>query len=106
MTFASREESRSLGEPITLFHFQYGDETDHYFGYTDAEEQITNSAKVYMPTPFIMGAVRSSGTLDKQSVEVRTPQNVELAELFRLYPPSQVVTLVVRQGHIGDPDSQ
>ena len=106
MTFAAIEESRTKGEPVALYHFQYGEASDKFFGYTDAEVPITNAGKLYVPLPITMGAVRSSGTLDRQSIEVRTPQNADLAELFRLTPPSQVVTLVVRQGHIGDPDSQ
>lgn len=106
MTFEIREESRSKGEPIALYHFQYGDAADKYFGYTDAETTITTGGKTYEPIPIVMGAVKASGTLDRQSIEVRTPQNVELAELFRLFPPSQVITLIVKQGHANDPDAQ
>lgn len=106
MTFAAIEESRTKGEPVALYHFQYGEAADKFFGYTDAEVAITHLGRIYLPIPIIMGSVRSSGTLDRQSIEVRTPQNVDLAELFRLTPPSQVVTLVVKQGHLGDPDSQ
>ena len=106
MTFAAIEESRTKGEPIALYHFQYGEASDKFFGYTDAETAVAYGGKAYLPIPITMGSVRSSGTLDRQSIEVRTPQNVDLAELFRLTPPSQVVTLVVRQGHVGDSDGQ
>lgn len=106
MTFATYEESRTQGEPISLYHFQYGESSTQFYAYTDGEQAVTYAGKIYLPIPIAMGAVRASGTLDKQSIEVRTPQNVELAELFRLYPPSQVVTLVVRQGHVGDADAQ
>lgn len=106
MTFAAREESRTLGQPVALYHFQYGEGSGQYFGYTDAEQAIGHGGKTYVPIPITMGSVKSSGAPDKQSIEVRTPQTADLAELFRLHPPSQVVTLVRREGHIGDPDAQ
>lgn len=106
MTFAAREESRYLGQPVDLYLFRYGDAPDAFFAYTDAEDAITDSGILYRPIPIMRGAINSSGTLDKAALEIRTPQNVELAELFKLYPPSQVVTLIIRQAHIGDPDGQ
>jgi hypothetical protein len=106
MTFAAQETSRSKGEPITLYHFQYGADFEHYFGYTDAETSIVVDGRTYEPQPIVMGNIRSSGTLERQPVKVRTPQNVRLADLFRLYPPSQVISLVQRRGHVGDPDNQ
>lgn len=33
------------------------------------------------------------------------PRNVEVAEEFRVWPPTQVMTLIIRQGHLSDTDS-
>jgi hypothetical protein len=106
MSFGSRESSRQKGEPVSLFHFQWGLHVSNYYAYTDHEEPITFGGKTYQPIPITMGAVKSSGTLDKQTIEVRTPQNVDLARRFVYAPPSQVITLIVRQGHIGDPANE
>lgn len=106
MTFAAKETSRSKGKPVSLYHFQYGEAADKYYGYTDAEKTIVHMGLVFVPIPIIMGAVKASGTLDRQSIEVRTPQNAELARRYAVTPPSQEITLVVWQGHLDGEDTQ
>lgn len=106
MTFASIEQSRQKGRPTNLFHVRYGDAPNSYYGYTDAEQPITNSGITYSPLAVTRGKIVVSGTLDKATMEVRMSLNVPLAEHFRVYPPSQVVNLTILQGHLSDPDLQ
>lgn len=109
MSFGIRESSRSLGEPISLFFVRYGETPDAYFAYTDAEQIVTIQFDPdlgdvsFLPVPISFGEITASGSLDKASVEMRMPQNTPLADLFKLHPPSQVITLKVFQGH-GDED--
>src|SRR5690606_25380278 len=77
-----------------------------FYAYTDAETAVVFEGITYVPIPISRSAVKASGTLDKSALKVSVPINAEIAELFRIYPPAQVVTLVIRQGHIGDPDSE
>lgn len=110
MTFPIREASRTLGEPISLYFFRYGDTPDAYYAYTDCEQQVEHEFDpqvglvVFQPIPVDRGEITSSGSLDKAAMEIRTPQNAELAQLFSLHPPSQIVTVVIFQGHEGDTD--
>ena len=108
--FQTQEASRTLGEPVDLYLFTYGPGASDYYGYTDAETAITLgtglSARTYTPTAISRDAIKSSGTLDKSALTVSTAGGNVIAELFRVYPPVQVVTLVIYQGHIGDPDSE
>lgn len=106
MTFAARENSRTLGQPVDIYLFRWGDGTNDYFAYTNAEQPLTVDGVTYQPIPISRASVVASGTLDKASLEVRTPTSAELAEKYKLFPPSRVVSLVIRQGHIGDPDHQ
>lgn len=110
MTFAARETSRTLGQPVDIYLFRWGQGANDYFAYTDAEQPITlgtgSSVITYQPIPIMRAAVNSSGTLDKATLEIRTPTNAALAEKYKLFPPSQIISLVIRQGHIGDPDNQ
>ncbi|AOR76566.1 phage BR0599 family protein [Novosphingobium resinovorum] len=101
MTFGAYEESRSLGEPDALYRFSIGDTV---YSYTDAEEEITVDDVVYLPIPIDRGSVNTSGTLDKSSLAVRVPQDNPVADLFRVFPPSEVVGLVIFQGHAPDGD--
>lgn len=112
MTFNIYEASRNRAKPTHLYLFTYGDGPKSFYAYTDAEQPVTFGVDaegdpiVYEPIPIDRGAYTSSGTLDKAAIEIRMPQDLALPELFRIYPPSQVVSMIIRQGHLSDPDNQ
>jgi uncharacterized phage protein (TIGR02218 family) len=75
--------------------------------YTDAEQELTVDGITYQPIPIARDAIVSSGTLDRTGLTVRMPRDVEISELFRVWPPTNVMTLIIRQGHLhedGSPD--
>jgi hypothetical protein len=104
VTFENIEESRDLGEPIDLFFFRYGSAANAYFAYTSGEQEFLLDGIYYTPIPIQRGKFTASGTLDKTQLEVSVPSNTDIADLFRTYPPGQVVTMLIRQGHANDPD--
>lgn len=106
MTFAAREESRTLGEPIHLYSFKYGEGTTDIYGYTDAEADITLDGIVYKAVPFDRDNIKASGSLDNSDLTMRSPADSELAALFRVYPPDREVAVIVREGHADDPDHE
>lgn len=111
MAFEPIEESRLEGEPVTLYEFIYdgvsGDSpaAKSVFGYTDAEIGIIHDGVVYEAVPISVGAINSSGSLDKNALTVRMPRDVALFDLAIVWPPAQIVTLVIRQGHLSDTQS-
>jgi hypothetical protein len=106
MTFDARERTRTLGQPATLYRFVYGTDPTSFFAYTDARSPIDYGGDTYEPIPIARGPVISSGSLDRSTMEIRLPRDLGVCELFQLYPPSHVVTLIIRQGHLDDPDDQ
>lgn len=108
MSFNARETSRTLGSPISLYFFRYGDAPDSYYAYTNAEQPVTHNFDpevgevTFAPIPIDRGPITSSGSLDKATLEIRTPQDSLLSKVFRLHPPSQVVVLTIFNGHDGD----
>lgn len=106
MTFESYETSRSHGGPIDLYLFRYGPGPSDYYAYTDGEEAKTIAGIKYNPVPISRTAISSSGTLDKSELKVMAPQDSEVSELFLIYPPNQVVNMVIKQGHVEDQDSE
>jgi hypothetical protein len=106
MTFATQESSRELGDPIQLFKFTYGPDPGNYYAYTDSTEEQTVDGITYVPRPIQRDTINTDGTLDKSTTKISIDISTEVAELFRVYPPAFVVTLIVFQGHIGDPDSE
>lgn len=106
MTYSTYEESRFSGEPVNLYLFRYGDQASEIYAYCDGDDPVVFQGVTYVPIPIDRTKLSSSGSLDKSNVTVTTPQNTELAQLYLIYPPSSVTTLVMRQGHLGDPDDQ
>lgn len=104
MTFEAKEVSRAQGTPATLYHFAYGEDAAAYFAYTDAEQPVMFDGVAYQPAPIMRGSIATQGTLDKAVLDIQMPTTSGLAELFKLYAPTRVVVVVVRQGHIGEAD--
>lgn len=102
MSFEQYETSRTKGHPITLYQFNNVDGEQYL--YTDAEAAVTHPdfSSPFTPQPIQHGAIRSSGTLDKVDLEIRMPRTVPLSEHFRVYPPGEVVSIIVRQFHKTD----
>lgn len=110
MSFEPIEISRRQGQPVTLFRFVYGGEEGDSpeplsFAYTDAEQEITYDGVVYEPKPVLRDSISASGTLDKSTLSIRMPRDIEVMEEFRVWPPTQPMVLIIRQGHASDPDS-
>jgi len=76
------------------------------YAYTDSVRPFTFQGVTYQPVPINCGTINASGKLDKSTFEVRLPRTAGIADLFRAYPPSQPVALIVRQGHINDEDGE
>lgn len=72
------------------------------FAYTDAENPITKDGIVFQPIPITRASITASGSLDKSTLEVTMAQGQEVGDLYVAYPPSQVVNLIIYQGHVGD----
>lgn len=110
MPFQTQETSRSLGSPVRLFFFKYGDSPTAYYAFTDAEQIVSYSFDPnvgvvnFQPVPITHSAIVSSGSLDKAALSVKAPMDSPLAVNFRVYPSSQVVVLTIFEGHVGTVD--
>jgi hypothetical protein len=106
MSYEDYESSRELGDPIQLFKFIYGPDPSNYYAYTDSTEEQTVDGITYVPKPVNRDTINADGTLDKSAIKVSIDVGTEVAELFRVYPPAYVVSLIIYQGHLEDPDSE
>lgn len=108
MSFGQRESSRQQGDKIELYLFVYGEASDAYYAYTNAERSLNLTVDpdqgmiTFLPLPIKRGKITSSGSRDKKNLEVRTAFDSPIAERFTRYPPSQVVTLRIWEGHVGE----
>lgn len=106
MSFSFFETSRFKGRPLNLYYFKTGDLPGDFIAFSDGERNITVGGVVYKAEPVKRSRIASSGSLDKAQLSINVSRKNPLFEIYRVYPPSYVVTVVVRQGHYGDPDNQ
>ncbi len=107
MPFADYEESRALGQPVELYYFRYGETVNAYIAYTNAEQVVVFNGVEFQPEIVNRSSsIRSSGSLDKQTINISVGIRTELAELFKIYPPTAPVTLSIFGGHLGDPTNE
>jgi len=104
MSYDARDGSREHGMPVNLVLFRYGVATASVFGYTDAEQPIVRDNVTYVPVSVDTPAVQASGSLDRKTLNLRLPSNTDVAQLFRVYPPSYPVTMTIFRGHLTDDD--
>lgn len=120
MTFPDRESSQDEGTPVRLFKFIYGPLPGAVFTFSDGEDTIQyddglgGGVEDYVPpnplqaalngSSLTLGAVRSSGDIDRSEVQCRMADGTGLDDLFLIYPPAVPVTMIVRYGHVGDTD--
>lgn len=104
--FSFLQGSRYKSVPIHLYEVVYGVGNANRILLTDAEEPVVIEGNTYQVAQIKHGEIHASGSLDKSELEVNTRFDSPLAELFRHYPPSQVVFLTIYRGEAGDPDQE
>lgn len=106
MAFAEYEESRHSGRPIKLYKFMLGPLPEDELRYTDAETTQVLNNQDYEPVAISHSKMSATGTLDRTTMTISMQGQTQLSDIFRVYPPSYVITLVVFQGHADDSANQ
>jgi len=106
MTYDTLARTRRRSRPIELYMFRFGSGPADYYACTEGATPITVAGVTYNPLPVQRDNVSASGSLDKQTLSVKVPAGSDPAELFRVFPPAGVVTLIITQGFVGDPDTE
>lgn len=102
MTFDAKERSRQSGKPITLFFVRYGAAAANYYAVTNAEQAVLYNGITYQPVSSTHSGIKRVLTLDDSGLTFTLPSDHPLAARWRSYPPSEVTSVVLRQGHIDD----
>ena len=103
MTYNAYETGVASSRPVELYEFNYG---TNYYRYTSAVEPVVKAGNTYLPFPIGRGATNSSSENAQSTVTVTAAGNISVADLFRVQPPSGVVTLTVFARQLDDPDAQ
>jgi len=100
MSFEAFEVSVESGRPVELYEFSYQGGT---FRYTSAETDFTYGA-VFTAVPGLSrSSIEDTGDIAKNSLTITAPEDFLIARLFEVYPPSDVIDLVMYRVQRGDP---
>lgn len=105
MSYDDYERSRKSGHPVELFLIRFGSEPDAFYAFTDAEAPITLGDIEYQPMAAEREKIEVSGRLEDKELVLKVAVDHPIAEMTKFYPPSWVITIVIRQGHVLDPQA-
>jgi len=103
MAYSDKEKSISGGSPYFLYEFNTNNSKVYYFA--AHSESIFWDNKEWKPLPIKHGEVKQSTDMSKNSTSITIPLNTEFSQLFKGWTPENVVTVNIRRGHFGEPDT-
>lgn len=103
MTYDAVERSSELGSPVHLYEFQYG---LRYLRYTNQDDTYTYLADDFLATNISHSPVEESAELARNNTKIQVPRDLAIAQLFRIYPPSEEVSIRIYRIHRSDVDQQ
>lgn len=98
------ETSEERGQPVELLLFKYGGTSASENAYTTASRAIEFGGRTFEPLAIDRSKIQTQGRGEAEELTFEVPINSEIAELFRVFPPAEIVSLIVWQGHLPNPD--
>lgn len=102
MTFPTYEQAIQSGAPVELYEFEVG---PNIYRYTSAPDDFVYLTKVYAAVQIVRSDVEESGELPKDAITITVPRDADIADRFRVAPPSDVVLVSIYRMHYDDPDA-
>lgn len=106
MTYSLIDRTRTKGSPVVLLLFRYGTGGSQVLSYTNSESTLDHDGIAYRPIPLDLDSIKSKGVAGKTEFSIKVPNDSEISQLFRYFPPPDPVTVTVFHGHRSDPDAQ
>lgn len=98
MNYVDLETSYEDGRPIEIYDITYSGNTWHF---TTDLDVLMFDGKRYTPIPIKRGETTNNGDAEKANMEIRISKSCPMAEIFKITPPSEPVTITIRQYHKG-----
>lgn len=99
MTFDARERSADQGRPVELFTFARDFQR---WRYTSVDRELTVDSASFAPRAIVRSGFEASNEKARSAMTLTVPRDLEVADLYRVSPPTLPVTCVVQQYHEGD----
>lgn len=99
MTYDAREKSEQSGAPVELYEFA---RNAVVWRYTSSEKNWTVEGNLYTSAAISRSAIGLNSERERNALTLTVPRNFPIAELFRVDPPDDVISLTVRRFHRSD----
>lgn len=101
MTYLAQELSTSSGSPLELYEIMYGGQL---WFYTSGDVIFTDPStlRIYTPVAISRNSIIGSGDFTKGGIEVQVQHDLDFLDLFKVAPPSGVVSMLVKSVHRTD----
>ncbi|MBL4838370.1 MAG: DUF2163 domain-containing protein [Kordiimonadaceae bacterium] len=103
MSSDAREISLAGGKPVRLYLFERGASTR--WAYNSSDRDITYQGIDYLGRAISDDGIRQSGQSSADALEVTGPATLDVAQLYRGAPPSDEISLTIRDLHYGEADA-
>lgn len=99
MTYDARERSDDQGRPVELYTFN----RDYLaWTFTSADRDVVVDMVTYKSATLRRSAIEQGSEMNRSALKLTVPRSFPIAELYRVAPPSDAVTLILRRMHDGD----
>lgn len=99
MTYAAQETSEQDGAPIELYEFRRNAKV---WRFTSSEVDVTVEANLYTSATLRRSELEISNEKERNNITVTCARNFEIAELFRVSPKTDKISLTLRRYHRAD----
>jgi len=103
MTFDFYEKSQRQAEPVELYTIANG--VDFYY-YTSADHDVVHATKTFVAYPMRRSTIETTGEKGRNNLTINASDDIPVAAIFKVQPPSEVVSLVVSRLHEVDPAAE
>jgi uncharacterized phage protein (TIGR02218 family) len=103
MAYSTLELSAEQGRPIELYEFR---REGQIWRYTSSDEPVTLSAVTYEPAVIERGTLEQGSEINRTALTLTVQRDLAVVELYQAGPPSDVVTLTLRQVHVDDTEAR
>lgn len=103
MTYSARELSADQGRPIELYEFR---REGQIWRFTSSDTVVTHSAATYQPAVIERSTLEQGSEMNRTALTLTMQRDLPMVELYQAGPPSDVITLTLRQLHVDDNEAR
>lgn len=100
MSYENLEESSDGANPVELYQIHY---SGNSWFFTSADRDIVSNGITYTAVPCSHAEIEQQITGDKFGLEIVFPHDIEFGEIFRIQPPSEVVSMTILGENFTEP---